>query len=104
MPRKESRPRKESGPFSASPVLPEVVKSPGPVLPFFPSRPRSSRSSSALIEGALGADELELEIIRQRLAQADARGPFVRHEDVLAWLEALSEGKPAPAPKATVNF
>jgi predicted transcriptional regulator len=49
----------------------------------------------------LAADELEAEIIRKRLAQADAGGPFVRHEDVLAWLKALSEGRQVPAPKAT---
>jgi predicted transcriptional regulator len=32
--------------------------------------------AATLIEGALGADELELEIIRQRLSQAEAGGPF----------------------------
>jgi predicted transcriptional regulator len=59
--------------------------------------------AATLIEGALGADELEVEIIRQRLAQADAGGPFVRHEDVLAWLKALSNGQVAPPPKATIT-
>lgn len=59
-------------------------------------RPRS-------IEGALAADELEAAIIRKRLVQADAGGPFVRHEDVLAWLKALSEGQQEPPPKATVT-
>lgn len=60
--------------------------------------------AATLIEGALAADELERDTIRRRLAKADAGGPFARHEDVLAWLEALSEGKDAPAPKATVTF
>lgn len=60
--------------------------------------------AATLIEGALAADELERDLIRRRLAEADAGGPFARHEDVLAWLRALSEGKDAPAPKATVTF
>jgi predicted transcriptional regulator len=44
------------------------------------------------------ADDLELETIRQRLAEADAGGRFVRHEKVLAWLDALS--RDARPPKA----
>lgn len=59
--------------------------------------------AATLIEGALAADELEVEIIRRRLAQADAGGPFVRHGDVLAWLKALSEGQQVPPPKATAT-
>lgn len=60
--------------------------------------------AATLIEGALAADELELHTIRGRLAKADAGGPFARHEDVLAWLEAVSEGKDVAAPKATTSF
>jgi len=60
--------------------------------------------AATLIEGALAGDELEVSIIQQRLAQADAGGPFARQEDVLAWLNALSEGRNIPAPKATVTF
>ena len=60
-------------------------------------------TAATLIEGALAADELEVEILRRRLAQADAGGPFARHEDVLAWLQALSEGKKTPAPEATIT-
>jgi hypothetical protein len=52
----------------------------------------------------LAADQLEVQLIRDRLVQADAGGPFARHEDVLAWLKALSEGKQIPAPKATSTF
>ena len=60
--------------------------------------------AAALIEGALAADDLEALILRQRLAQADAGGPFARHEEVLAWLEALAEGKNLAAPKANLTF
>jgi predicted transcriptional regulator len=68
------------------------------------NRKSESEIAAILIEGGLAADELELEIIRERLAQADAGGPFARHEDVLAWLEALSDGKHAEPPKATITF
>ena len=67
------------------------------------SRKSEAEIAATLIEGALAADELEVEIIRKRLAQADAGGPFVRHEDVLAWLKALSDGRQAAAPKATIT-
>jgi predicted transcriptional regulator len=67
-------------------------------------RKSEAEIAATLIEGALGADELKLELIRERLAQADAGGPFARHEDVLAWLKALSEGKNVPVPKATLTF
>ena len=68
------------------------------------ARRSEAEIAASLIEGALAADQLEVRIIRERLAQADAGGPFARHEDVLAWLEALSEGKQIPAPKATSTF
>lgn len=60
--------------------------------------------AATLIEGALAADELEEEILRQRLSQADAGGPFARHNDVLAWLKALAEGRPTSPPRATISF
>ena len=68
------------------------------------SRRTEAEIAATLIEGALAADELEVRIIRDRLAQADAGGPFARHEEVLAWLKALSEGKTVPVPKATLTF
>jgi predicted transcriptional regulator len=67
------------------------------------SRKSEAEVAATLIESALAADELEAAIIRKRLVQADAGGPFVRHEDVLAWLKALSEGQQEPPPKATVT-
>jgi len=67
------------------------------------TRRTEQETAATLIAGALAADELEVEIIRQRLTQADAGGPFARHEDVLAWLRALSEGKKTPAPEATIT-
>jgi predicted transcriptional regulator len=67
------------------------------------TRERLKEIAATLIEGALAADELEAEIIRKRLAQADAGGRFVRHEDVLAWLKALSDGHRVPPPKATIT-
>jgi hypothetical protein len=45
----------------------------------------------------------EIATIRQRLAKAEAGGPFVRQEDVLAWLKALSDSKEAPPPKPTIT-
>jgi predicted transcriptional regulator len=60
--------------------------------------------AATLIEGALAVDALEDAILRRRLAQADAGGPFARHDDVLAWLRALAEGRTAPPPQATLRF
>jgi predicted transcriptional regulator len=68
------------------------------------NRTSIGRLAATLIEGALAADELEDEILRRRLAQADAGGPFARHDDVLAWLKALAEGRPASRPRATISF
>lgn len=66
-------------------------------------RRTEQETAATLIEGALAADEVEVEILRRRLTQADAGGPFARHDDVLAWLHALSEGRKAPAPEATIT-
>jgi len=55
-----------------------------------------------LIEGALAVDDLETEMIRKHLAQADAGGPFAHQQDVLAWLKALSDGQESAVPKATI--
>ena len=68
------------------------------------NRPSVGELAATLIEGALAADELEDDILRRRLAQADTGGPFARHDDVLAWLRALAEGRPTPPPRATINF
>ena len=67
------------------------------------SRKSEAEIAATLIEGALAADELEVEIIRKRLAQADAGGPFVRHEDVLVWLKALCDDQQARPPRATIT-
>jgi predicted transcriptional regulator len=68
------------------------------------NRTSIGRLAATLIEGALAADELENEILRRRLAQADAGGPFARHDEVLAWLKALAEGRAEPPPQATLRF
>ncbi len=39
------------------------------------NRKSEAKIAATLIEGALAADELEVQIIRERLAQADAGGP-----------------------------
>jgi predicted transcriptional regulator len=67
------------------------------------TRRTEQETAATLIEGALAADEVEVEILRRRLSQADAGGPFARHEDVLAWLQTLSEGKKGPPPEATIT-
>jgi predicted transcriptional regulator len=62
------------------------------------------RLAATLIEGALAADELEEAMLRRRIDQADPGFPFARHDEVLAWLKALAEGRAAPPPQATVRF
>lgn len=62
---------------------------------------RAEKETAAiLIECALAADDLEAEIIRSRLAEAEAGGPFARHDEVLAWLRGLCDGKRASGPDA----
>ena len=67
------------------------------------SRRSEAEIAATLIEGALAADQLEIEIIRKRLAQAEAGGPFVRQDEVLAWLKALAESRQAPPPEPAIT-
>jgi len=45
----------------------------------------------------------QTEHIRKAVAEADAGGPFIAHEDVEAWLKARAAGKRHPLPKATIR-
>ena len=62
----------------------------------------SNRSTAALAKEALDRF-LEVEswhrrAIREAIAEADAGGPFVAHEDMEAYLEALARGEDPPPP------
>lgn len=66
------------------------------------SHQSGARVVATLIEGALAVDDLGAAMIPKRLAQADVGAPFAHQQDVLAWLKALSDGRDATAPKATI--
>jgi hypothetical protein len=53
---------------------------------------------------ALPMSEEDLAETRKAVAEADAGGPFVAHDDMLQWLKALAEGQDAPAPEATIRL
>lgn len=60
------------------------------------------RSTEALatlaIESYLNLDTWQVEAIREAVEKADAGGPFIHHEDVVANFEALGRGEEPPAP------
>ena len=55
--------------------------------------------ASEAIASYVDANAWQVEEIRKAVEKADAGGPFVRHEDVTAYFEALARGEdPAPPP------
>lgn len=64
----------------------------------------TKRSKSYLAAKALEAyvqnNAWQVDLINQRVKEADAGGPFVEHERVSKWLEALAAGRQAPRPRA----
>lgn len=61
------------------------------------------RSTEALatlaIESYLDLDTWQVEAIREAVEKADAGGPFIHHEDAVAYFEALGRGdEPSPPP------
>jgi predicted transcriptional regulator len=44
----------------------------------------------------------QTELIRKRLAEADAGGPFVPHEEVDRWMASWGTENELPRPKATI--
>ena len=62
----------------------------------------TNRSPAALARQALD-QFLEVEAwhaaaIDEAIAEADAGGPFIAHEDMVAYLDALARGEDPPAP------
>lgn len=51
---------------------------------------------------AIELSEEDIAETKLAIAEADVGGPFVSHDDMLAWLKALAEGKKANPPEATV--
>lgn len=45
----------------------------------------------------------QTEHIRKAVAEADAGGPFIAHEDMKAWLASLGTAEELPPPKATIR-
>lgn len=65
------------------------------------------RSSEELaqqaIESYLDLDSRQVAAIGEALAEADAGGPFVRHEDMVAWLESWGTNNELPTPEASIR-
>lgn len=61
-------------------------------------RSRSFLAAEA-IEAFVEANAWQVEEIREALEQADAGGPFVSHEEAMAYLEAKARGEEPEPPK-----
>ena len=65
------------------------------------------RSSEELaqqaIESYLDLDSRQVAAVGEALAEADAGGPFVPHEDMMAWLESWGTDDELPAPEASIR-
>lgn len=55
------------------------------------------------IASYIEANAWQVEQIRLAVEKADARGPFVPHEDVAEWLQSWGTDDEAPPPKASVT-
>lgn len=55
------------------------------------------------IEEFLDLNEWQVAHIEKAIAEADASGPFVAHEDVSAWVESLGTEEELPPPRATIR-
>jgi len=58
---------------------------------------------ASFIEASVEAYDRKAEIVKARLAKADAGGPFVDDEDVDAWLRSWGTDDELPEPKATIH-
>lgn len=55
------------------------------------------------IEEFVEVNEWQVAHIEKAIAEADAGGPFVAHEDVTAWVESLGTEDELPPPEPTVR-
>jgi RHH-type transcriptional regulator, rel operon repressor / antitoxin RelB len=55
------------------------------------------------IKGLLSENAWQIEETRKAVAKADAGGPFVKHEDMTAWLHSWGSDKEQPPPEAAVK-
>ena len=65
------------------------------------------RSSEELVQQAiesyLDLDSRQVAAIGEALAEGDAGGRFVRHQDMVAWLESWGTDDELPAPEANIR-
>ena len=72
-------------------ALAESVKRPGSLL------------AADAIEAFVEASAWQVEEIRTALLEADAGGPFVSHEDAMAYLEARARGEQPEPPEGAIR-
>ena len=78
--------------------LPEEAKDQLAALAQSTRRSANFLAAEAIV-AYVAANAWQVEETRKAAAKADAGGPFVRHEDAVGYLEALSRGEdPAPPP------
>jgi predicted transcriptional regulator len=63
----------------------------------------SEELAQQAIESYLNLDSRQVAAIGEALAEADAGGPFVRHEDMVVWLESWGTDDELPAPEANIR-
>ncbi len=54
--------------------------------------------AEAALERFLEVEEWQMRAIDEAIAEADAGGPFIAHEDMVTYLDALARGEDPPAP------
>lgn len=69
---------------------------------------RVGRSKSSLaawaIEQYLLSEEEDEALTRQAIADAEAGGPFISHEEMTKWMRSLGTENELPPPKATIKL
>ncbi|MGI9502555.1 MAG: CopG family ribbon-helix-helix protein [Geminicoccaceae bacterium] len=58
---------------------------------------------ASFLEASIEAYDRKTEIIRARLADADAGGPFIDDDDMDLWLASWGADNELPEPKATIR-
>jgi predicted transcriptional regulator len=60
--------------------------------------------ATSAIEAYLDAEKWQVEAIREAVEKADAGGPFVSHDDMVAYMRALARGeRPEPPPSTLIK-
>ena len=59
--------------------------------------------AEAALERFLEVEEWQMRAIDEAIAEADAGGPFIAHEDMVRWLESWGTENELPPPEPTIR-